>query len=119
MAGAKYRGEYEERVKSVLNGNFDHPVFNTCHIDSIIIEVEKSADEGVGIILFVDELHLIMAGKGGEGGGMDAGTCLSHFTITRIPTFARSQPFQTCPCSWQAALHWCHHTGRVPPIYRN
>ncbi|KAF8496678.1 P-loop containing nucleoside triphosphate hydrolase protein [Gautieria morchelliformis] len=54
MAGAKYRGEYEERVKSVLN------------------EVEKSADEGVGVILFIDELHLIMAGKGGEGGGMDA-----------------------------------------------
>jgi ATP-dependent Clp protease ATP-binding subunit ClpB len=39
------------------------------------IEVEKSADEGVGVILFVDELHLIMAGKGGEGGGMDAGMC--------------------------------------------
>ncbi|KAF8576556.1 hypothetical protein K439DRAFT_1366899 [Ramaria rubella] len=53
MAGAKYRGEYEERVKAVLS------------------EVEKSAEEGVGIILFIDELHLIMAGKS-EGGGMDA-----------------------------------------------
>ncbi|EGN99962.1 hypothetical protein SERLA73DRAFT_180301 [Serpula lacrymans var. lacrymans S7.3] len=54
MAGAKYKGEYEERIKSVLN------------------EVEKSTEEGVGVILFIDELHLIMAGRGSEGGGMDA-----------------------------------------------
>lgn len=58
MAGAKYRGEYEERIKSVLH------------------EIEKSADKGVGVILFIDELHLIMAGKGGEGGGMDAANLL-------------------------------------------
>ncbi|KAA1471488.1 hypothetical protein DENSPDRAFT_837498 [Dentipellis sp. KUC8613] len=55
MAGAKYKGEYEERVKAVLN------------------EVEKASEEGgPGVILFIDELHLIMAGKGSEGGGMDA-----------------------------------------------
>ncbi|THH11116.1 hypothetical protein EW145_g863 [Phellinidium pouzarii] len=54
MAGAKYKGEYEERIKAVLN------------------EVEKSAEEGTGVILFIDELHLIMAGGGTEGGGMDA-----------------------------------------------
>ncbi|TCD71541.1 hypothetical protein EIP91_008922 [Steccherinum ochraceum] len=54
MAGAKYKGEYEERIKSVLN------------------EIEKASDEGTGIILFIDELHLIMAGRGSEGGGMDA-----------------------------------------------
>lgn len=52
MAGAKYKGEYEERVKSVLN------------------EIEKNAEQGVGIILFIDELHLIMAGKGDGEGGM-------------------------------------------------
>ena len=56
MAGAKYRGEYEERVKSVLN------------------EVEKAAEDGgPGVILFIDEMHLLMSGQGGEGGGMDAG----------------------------------------------
>jgi ATP-dependent Clp protease ATP-binding subunit ClpB len=54
MAGAKYKGEYEERVKAVLN------------------EIEKSAKDGIGVILFIDELHLIMAGRGAEGGGMDA-----------------------------------------------
>lgn len=42
MAGAKYKGEYEERVKSVLN------------------EVEKAGEEGTQIILFIDEIHLIM-----------------------------------------------------------
>jgi ATP-dependent Clp protease ATP-binding subunit ClpA len=52
MAGAKYKGEYEERVKSVLN------------------EIEKNAEQGTGIILFIDELHLIMAGKGDGEGGM-------------------------------------------------
>ncbi|KAG6336579.1 hypothetical protein ID866_2517 [Astraeus odoratus] len=55
MAGAKYKGEYEERIKNVLN------------------EVEKSAEQGDQVILFIDELHLIMAGRGAEGGGMDAG----------------------------------------------
>jgi len=55
MAGAKYKGEYEERIKAVLD------------------EIEKSAEDGVGVILFIDELHLIMAGRGAEGGGMDAG----------------------------------------------
>ncbi|KAH7930959.1 hypothetical protein BV22DRAFT_1053542 [Leucogyrophana mollusca] len=54
MAGAKYKGEYEERVKNVLN------------------EVEKSSEDGTTVILFIDELHLIMAGRGSEGGGMDA-----------------------------------------------
>ncbi|KAI0825114.1 P-loop containing nucleoside triphosphate hydrolase protein [Trametes gibbosa] len=54
MAGAKYKGEYEERIKAVLN------------------EVEKASEEGPGVILFIDELHLIMAGRGAEGGGMDA-----------------------------------------------
>ncbi|KAJ6509528.1 P-loop containing nucleoside triphosphate hydrolase protein [Mycena vitilis] len=55
MAGAKYKGEYEERIKAVLN------------------EVEKAAEDGgPGVILFIDELHLLMAGRGAEGGGMDA-----------------------------------------------
>ena len=57
MAGAKYKGEYEERVKAVLS------------------EVEKSGDEGTQIILFIDEIHLIMAGKD-SGGGMDAANLL-------------------------------------------
>ncbi len=54
VAGAKYRGEFEERLKAVLS------------------EIKKS--EG-GIILFIDELHTIV-GAGKTDGAMDAGNLL-------------------------------------------
>ncbi|MDQ0994587.1 ATP-dependent Clp protease ATP-binding subunit [Streptomyces sp. V3I7] len=55
VAGAKYRGEFEERLKKVID------------------EVTSASDE---VILFVDELHTVVgAGSGGEG-SMDAGNIL-------------------------------------------
>lgn len=62
IAGAKYQGEFEERLKGVL----------------------KAIDEGQEkIILFIDELHMLV-GAGSAGGGMDASNLLK-------PALARGQ----------------------------
>ncbi|TVY82313.1 Heat shock protein hsp98 [Lachnellula suecica] len=63
VAGSKYRGEFEERMKGILK------------------EIEQTKEM---IVLFVDEMHLLMgAGSSGEG-GMDAANMLK-------PTLARGQ----------------------------
>ena len=62
IAGAKYRGEFEERLKSVLN------------------EISKSDGQ---ILLFIDEIHTVV-GAGATEGAMDAGNLLK-------PMLARGQ----------------------------
>ncbi|MGN8244646.1 ATP-dependent chaperone ClpB [Cellulomonas soli] len=55
VAGAKYRGEFEERLKSVLK------------------EITESEGE---IVTFIDELHTVVGAGGGSEGAMDAGNML-------------------------------------------
>ncbi|PWN99415.1 putative heat shock protein HSP104 [Tilletiopsis washingtonensis] len=57
LAGAKFKGEHEERVKSLLTA------------------LEKLADSDQPVILFIDEVHLLMAGKD-SGGGIDGGNLM-------------------------------------------
>jgi ATP-dependent Clp protease ATP-binding subunit ClpB len=62
IAGAKYQGEFEDRIKNILK------------------EIEEHQDD---IILFIDELHMLI-GAGSSGGGMDASNLLK-------PALARGQ----------------------------
>lgn len=62
MAGTKYQGEFEERIKGILKA------------------IEESSDH---VILFIDELHMLV-GAGSTGGGMDASNLLK-------PALARGQ----------------------------
>ena len=61
IAGAKYQGEFEERLKGVLK------------------EIEDGKDD---VILFIDEMHMLV-GAGSHGGGMDASNLIKASTCTR------------------------------------
>jgi ATP-dependent Clp protease ATP-binding subunit ClpC len=64
VAGTRYRGDFEERLRKVID------------------EIQS---EGDGLVVFLDEIHtLVGAGGGGEGGGMDASNMLK-------PALARGQ----------------------------
>ncbi|WP_187645997.1 ATP-dependent Clp protease ATP-binding subunit [Actinoplanes teichomyceticus] len=65
VAGTRYRGDFEERLRKIIE------------------EIQSSGD---GLIVFLDEIHTLVGagGGGGEGGGMDAGNMLK-------PALARGQ----------------------------
>ncbi len=58
LAGAKYRGDFEQRLKSVVG------------------EIEARTDRGERTILFIDEIHTVMGAGATSGGSLDASNLL-------------------------------------------
>lgn len=58
LAGAKFRGDFEQRLKSVIN------------------EIDKRNEKGLKTILFIDEIHTVMGAGATTGGSMDASNLL-------------------------------------------
>ncbi|GAC1332628.1 MAG: hypothetical protein NVSMB20_04260 [Bradyrhizobium sp.] len=96
IAGAKYRGEFEERLKSVLQ--------------------EVTSAEG-GIILFIDEMHTLV-GAGKAEGAMDAGHLCSSRRWRGANCIASARPRSTSIASTSRRMpRW--HAGSSRSSFRN
>ena len=82
VAGSKYRGEFEERIKRVIK-EAEESQDVLLFIEERIKRVIKEAEESQEVLLFIDELHTII-GAGGAEGAMDASNILK-------PSLARGE----------------------------
>ncbi len=89
IAGSKYRVQFEERLKSVLN--------------------ELSKEEG-RVILFIDEIHT-MVGAGKTDGAMDAGNLLK-------PSLARGELHCVGAINFQLSIPFCSRLFKMPHLER-
>src|SRR3954462_4134655 len=89
VAGAKYRGKFEERLKAVL---------------------KEVADAQGQVVLFIDELHTVV-GAGAAEGAMDAANMLN-------PMLARGENAQAEARARRTAHDWRHDARRVPQAHR-
>lgn len=84
VAGAKYKGEFEERLKSVVN------------------EVKKSEGD---IILFIDEIHTLVGAGKGEG-AMDAANILKPALAVANCALSVQPPLTNIRNTSKRIKHW-------------
>jgi ATP-dependent Clp protease ATP-binding subunit ClpC len=90
VAGAKYRGEFEERLKNIMQ------------------EIKKDGN----VILFIDEMHTII-GAGAAEGAIDASNILKPALAGEKSRQLEPPPWMSTESMWKRILHWSEDFSRL------